>query len=353
MTVREWQDLVAKFDRADMYGKIMRFSLMVREAVDICLKSNFSFRGAIENIVGCGMGGSGVGLEMAKSWLISDLKVPFEIVKDYSLPSYVSNKTLLYVVSYSGNTDEILGCLRQGIDSKANVFTVSSGGELRDISMKFGVNHLTIPPGSPARAAFPFLFVPLVWLLAKSNLIPTERIDELEESVPYIEQTLLKCGLDTKDDENEAKSLSKILADRFPVVYGHGIMSAVALRFKQQLNENAKGFASQNSFPELDHNEFEGIQFLPMNRPLVLILRYREEAERLARKMELTKRLLSESYSDVIEAWGIGKSKIAEAMSLMAKLDMTSFYLSMIRGVDPSATPMITRMGLELANKRQ
>jgi len=351
MTIREWQELIAKFDRADMYGKIMRFSLMIREAVDICLKSDFSFTGAIENIVGCGMGGSGVGLEMAKRWLVPDLKVPFEIVKDYSLPSYVSNKTLLYVASYSGNTDEMLSCLRQGIDSKANTFTVSSGGELRDISKEFGLNHVAIPPSSPARAAFPFLFVPLIWLLAKSNLIPNERIDELEESVPYIEQALVKCGFDMEDDKNEAKSLSNTMSDRFPIVYGHGIMSAVALRFKQQLNENAKGFASQNSFPELDHNEFEGVQFLPMNRPLVLILRYREEAAKLARKIELTKRMLSESYSDVIEAWGIGKSRIAEAMSLMAKLDMTSFYLSMIRGVDPSATPRITRLGL--ANKGQ
>jgi len=351
MSVSWWKKLVQNLDRADMYGKIIGFPQMLNEALDVCPKSGFSFKGAIDNVVGCGMGGSAIGLEITKNWLLSDLKVPFEVVRDYSLPSYVSKKTLLYVASYSGDTEETIHCLRQGLRSKANVFTVSSGGEIKDISADSGVKHLTIPLGYPPRAAFPFLFTPLVWLLTRSRIAPVERLSELEESVPYVERAIRKSSIEVEEEENEAKSLAKAIGDRFPIIYGHGVMGAVALRFKQQLNENAKGFASQNVFPELNHNEFEGVRYLPMNKPLVILLRYREEPSEIARKISVTKKMLAESYSDTIEMWGEGDTEISQALSLIVKLDVTSFYLSLIRGIDPSPTPKISKLKSTLAER--
>jgi len=215
--------------------------------------------------------------------------------------------------------------------------------------LELGANHLTVPAGYTPRSAFPFLFVPLIWLLVKSGLAPAGRLHELEDSIPNVERAIKNVSIEVEDDENEAKSLAKKLSERFPIIYGHGIMGAVALRFKEQLNENAKEFASQNVFPELNHNEFEGVHYLPMNIPFVMLLRYREEEERMAKRIGVTKKLLSEVYSDVIEVWGEGNTKISEALSLITKLDMVSFYLSLIRGIDPSPTPKISRLKSTLA----
>ena len=67
----------------------------------------------IKNIVVAGMGGSALAALCVKSWLKSELTVPFEVVRTYDLPDYVGQDTLVIASSYSGNTEETLSCLDQ------------------------------------------------------------------------------------------------------------------------------------------------------------------------------------------------------------------------------------------------
>ena len=63
---------------------------------------------SFQNVVLGGLGGSGIGALIAKSWLFDKASLPIEAINDYALPSYVNSSTLVVLNSYSGNTEETI-----------------------------------------------------------------------------------------------------------------------------------------------------------------------------------------------------------------------------------------------------
>src|SRR3989338_11304273 len=109
-------------------GILEQFPQQIREAAelwkDVTLKP-------FDMIVVCGMGGSGLPGEIVKSVVT---KVPVILVKDYTLPEFVNEKTLVFVVSYSGNTEETIELYHQARRKGAQIVVVASGGELADLA---------------------------------------------------------------------------------------------------------------------------------------------------------------------------------------------------------------------------
>ena len=54
------------------------------------------------------MGGSAIGGDLLKDWSRNRIAVPIEVCREYSLPEYANKNTLVFVVSYSGETEESL-----------------------------------------------------------------------------------------------------------------------------------------------------------------------------------------------------------------------------------------------------
>ena len=94
--------------KMDMQALIAGFPAQLREALEIGRQT--AIRPAqtlFNNIVLIGLGGSAFGGEVTTNVISEHCRLPFSIVRDYGLPAYVTDKTLVIASSYSGNTEEI------------------------------------------------------------------------------------------------------------------------------------------------------------------------------------------------------------------------------------------------------
>jgi len=350
MGERNWLADISRLDTEDMYGKILQFPSMVERALQISSQADPVVKNP-NGVIFCGMGGSGIAPDLVKSWLAQEASVPMEVIKDYKLPGYASPNTLVCVVSYSGNTEESVSCVRDAIERKTALTTVSSGGEIESISSASGVPHIKVPPDLPPRSALPYLFIPLVKLLEVNGVISSQRISELERSVAPVRRAMDNAKVQVPIDSNRAKSLAEKLYGAFPIIYGHGVLGGVALRFRQQLNENAKMHASNNVFPELDHNELEAKWSAIGGKETIVLLRSRFESPAMKSKIDVTRDIFGSNGQALLEVRAEADTLISEALSLIARLDMASFYLALLNGVDPSSTDRINRLKEKLGSK--
>src|SRR5689334_9288958 len=87
-------------------------------------------RGEIENIVVLGMGGSGIAGDILLHTAGPFLPVPVVVVKSYVLPAFVNDATLVFAISFSGNTEETLEATQEAGIQGAKVVAITRGGEL-------------------------------------------------------------------------------------------------------------------------------------------------------------------------------------------------------------------------------
>jgi glucose/mannose-6-phosphate isomerase len=294
-----------------------------------------------QTIIVAGMGGSAIGGELLKDWTRDKVAVPVEVCREYSLPAYADKHTLVFVVSYSGETEESLSTFLDAIKRKCMIICISSGGTLHKFAEKLNVPHLRVPSGMAPRATLPYLFMPLPILLEKTGLV-SDVTQEISETVKVLNQVSDANSPARLLEDNFSKKLASSICGTVPVVYGFGIYRSVAQRFKTQFNENSKVPAKWEYFSELNHNEIVGweeARELAEHFSIILI-RDDDETEVIRRRIETTKELLSKEALKIFEVGSIGKSMLAKMSSVICMGDFTSVYLAIMRGIDP--TPVKT-----------
>ena len=65
------------------------------------------------NILICGLGGSGIGGTIVNDIVSPLSNIPISATKDYSVPNFVDENTLVIASSYSGNTEETIFALQK------------------------------------------------------------------------------------------------------------------------------------------------------------------------------------------------------------------------------------------------
>jgi len=294
-----------------------------------------------QTIIVAGMGGSAIGGDLLKDWLKPRIAIPIEVCREYSLPKYANRKTLVLIISYSGETEESLSIFLEAIRRRCTVACISAGGILSEFAEKLDIPLLHIPFGMPPRAALPYLFVPQIVLMENLGLT-TSVNSEISEAVKILNQISEENSPDKPLKYNLSKSLAASINGTIPFVYGIGAFQAVAHRFKTQLNENSKVPAKWEAFPELDHNEivgWEGAQKVAKCCSVIL-LRDKDEAKGIKERIEATEELLKKSSLKTFDVWSRGEGSLAKMSSLICFGDFVSIYLALIRKIDP--TPVKT-----------
>ena len=303
----------------------------------------------IETVVVTGMGGSALGAAIAKDWL--NLSIPFEVVRNYDLPAYVDEHTLVVVNSYSGNTEETVSTLLDAIDRGAIVAVIATGGKLIDIAQERMLPYIAIPKVGdiqPRMAVFSMLLGLLTFL--EHFGVVREVTLQLLKAGGKVADAVDAWAQDVPVHENIAKQLALELAGKTPVIYASGLMRSVAYKWKISFNENAKNVAFMNELSEFDHNEFAGWSSHPIEKPFgVIDLRSSFDHPRITTRFEIGDRLLSgkRPKATVIQLQG---DSVLEQMlwgSLFA--DFVSIYLAILNGVDPSPVAIIEKLKEELA----
>lgn len=295
----------------------------------------------IRNIVVAGLGGSGIGGTIAAAVLDTELKVPVTVVKDYFLPGFANQHTLLLACSYSGNTEETLQTFDAAIKTGAKIICITTGGKLLELAKQHRCDAIIIPGGMPPRACFPYSFTQIFYALKGLDLISQSVVSELESTVSFL-----------KSEENEIKKsafvMASKLADKMPVIYSEAKFEGVCIRFRQQINENSKMLCWHAALPEMNHNELVGL-VEPNENLAVIFIRNDSDYFRTQRRMEIVKEVASKVTPHVFEIWSKGNTLIEKAFYHILCGDWISVYLADIKKIDATEVRVIDFLKKELS----
>jgi len=291
----------------------------------------------IDKVIILGIGGSAIGGEIASRLVVEESRIPVWVHRDYGLPVTPDGKTLVIASSYSGNTEETLSGFTQSLETAAKKMVITTGGRLKQLAVENNIPAFAIDYKAPPRMALPHSFVPLVGIFQKLGLLADKTAD-VEEMLgvlgrlqgDYVETAPLAS--------NRAKQLATGLREHIVVVYGGGMLSAVARRWKAQLNENGKSWAFFELYPELNHNAVVGYG-LPSeikDRIFVVLLHSALLHPRILRHYEATAELLAREGIKHEPIDAVGGSALAQMMSLVLLGDYISCYLAVLNETDPA-----------------
>lgn len=347
-------EIIQRLDRAGLLDLVSSFDQQAAQALK--LVRDFqpkSVSTPILNVLVCGLGGSAIGGDFVRVWAGEQLKVPFVVNRDYRVPGFVGPWTVAIIISYSGNTEETLSTLRLCHSAGAQVFCISSGGELCRRAARDDLSLLQIPAGLPPRFAFPFMSVALLGLLGRLGIVANGE-PEIEQSIPFARERIEALVADRPAEENVAKKLAFSLNGKIPLVYGSSRrLDVVAIRWANQFSENAKQMAFFNALPEMNHNEIMGWAHpATLIKDLVpIFLRDRGDHAKVQDRFEITRDLLQDRGLPALEFWTEGESWLQRLWSLILLGDFASLYLAILNGEDPAPVPIIESLKQRLRNR--
>jgi glucose/mannose-6-phosphate isomerase len=338
-------DAIARLDSGDVLSTIEAMSDQIGNAWEIGRNVSGLPDGlGVESVVVLGMGGSGAAGDLVGALVQPRLPIPFMVVRSYGfLPEWIGRNSLVFALSYSGNTEETLAAFDETHERGARIVAVSAGGELAKRSAEAGCAHVTLPSGMQPRAASAFTSVPLLSVLVQMGLIPDVAAD-VEEAISVVGDLQHRCHRKTPVVENPAKDLAARVAGKVPLIYGgRGIGAAIARRFKTDLNEYAKSPAFWNEIPEMNHNEIEGWRNAAGIAADFVAVWFADagEDERITLRWELTRRIIADAGGDIVEVPSEGTSPIARLMSFLYVTQLAAFYVGLAHDVDPGPVAVI------------
>ncbi len=340
----------SELDKANMIGLLEEFPQKMRDALR--LGEEFSIPAqSFKNIVVLGMGGSAIGGDLLSDYLADELSIPIIVIRGYDIPKFVDENSLVFAVSYSGNTEETLSALKKCLEVKARVIALTSGGKFAVLAQKNNFPVIKVPVGIQPRAAISYLFFPILKALERLSLIK-EKVSEIEETINILQDLSRGYCAKSPSENNLAKKVALSLYQHLPLVYGsEGLLEAVAMRWKTQINENSKWPCFWNVFPELDHNEIVGYEIEnTINRQIKIIyLQDKEGILRVEQRREITRKIIQDKVAEFIVCPTKGKGKMARMFSLIFLGDLASYYLAILNQVDPSPVACIEDLKKELA----
>ncbi|MDP6549203.1 MAG: bifunctional phosphoglucose/phosphomannose isomerase [Dehalococcoidia bacterium] len=310
---------------------------------------------SIDKVVICGMGGSAIAGDLVADLASSQETVPILVVRDLRLPFRVDRRSLVIACSYSGNTEETLSLYRRAVQDNARVLVVAGGGWLAEDAIARGIPLLRLDILGEPRGAVGYNLMLLLGALHRLGLVRTPEQDLYATADALRRQaSRLEAKVITRD--NPAKQLALELQAKIIAVYGGGVFSGVARRWKTQLNENAKAWAFFEVIPELLHNSVEAFRALPgmTGQVASLLLQPSNGPEGLLRRFPVVAEMLGQANISCQVLRGIDGPPLAEVMVMLSLGDHVSYYLALLNGVNPSPTPAIDlgkeRLGITREN---
>ena len=298
--------------------------------------------GTANSIAVGGMGGSAIAGDLVQDLAAPNATVPISVVRGFDLPYRMGPNSQAILCSYSGNTEETLALYRQAVQAGARVLVIAGGGAICQEAESDGVPILRVETRGEPRSAVGYNLLLLLGAVSKLGVIATGD-NEIASAVSSLRRQNDICGEDVATNDNPAKQLALEMEGKTVVVYGGGVLSGVARRWKTQLNENAGAWSFFETVPELLHNAIEAYN-APSDGITVVTLQPGGAGQALERRYELLGRMLLRSGVAHHTPTIPGGTPLAQVLTALALGDWASYYLALINRVDPSPTPAI-RLG--------
>jgi len=329
-------------DMSEMKNLIENFPNQLREALEIGAKAKLAGpKKKIKNILITGLGGSGIGGTIAAEIISNECPVPITVNKDYFIPAFVNEETLVIVCSYSGNTEETVQAFEAALKKNAMIACVTSGGKIAEMAKSKNLDMIMIPGGMPPRACLGYSLVQIFVILHQYGMTGDSFKKQFSDSITLLE----------KEKSNilaEANKLGDFFNAKIPVIYAVDGYNGVATRFRQQINENSKMLCWHNILPEMNHNELVG--WAGKNESLaVVILRNKTDYSRTQARLEISKEVFKKYTPNVTECWSKGESQIEKSLYLIHLTDYVSVILAEKKKIDAMEVNIINHLKGELA----
>ncbi len=319
---------------------IADFSQQLKEAIEIGRKAEMTPQHYdIRNVVIAGLGGSGIGGTIVNELVSGKIKVPITVVKTYQLPEFVNEHTLLITCSYSGNTEETIHALEDGMNRMAKIVCITSGGSMQKLAEKAGLDCILIPGGMPPRACLGYSLLQLLYVLFHYRMIDLGFEEGVKAAIKLLDKNENRI-------QKEAKKVAKKLNKKLPIIYACAGFEGVAIRFRQQLNENSKVLSWHNVIPEMNHNELVG--WTEKGKYAVVILRSELDYERNQMRIDINKKVIEKYAKSIVEISAKGSSLIEHTLYLIHLTDWVSYYLAELKKIDAVEVKVIDFLKGEL-----
>ncbi|MBD3312015.1 hypothetical protein GF352_00990 [archaeon] len=331
----DWDSLRTNHDPADYHSALINFPAHVEQALELMKGFEFSFKP--ESIIVCGMGGSAIPGFLLKDYCRHKLDLFVEVANTYSVPEWVGKKTLAFVISYSGNTEEALSCLKELMNRDSRIVLISSGGLLEKAARKYGFPFIKAPAEFQPRAATPYLFTFLLEVLRKIGLL----FPNYEEAVRELRKTDLK----------KLRKTAERLLGKYLYIFTPSYLESVGRRYQSQaFNENAKTLSKYSVLPEANHNELTAWGE-SQELPLAAIFLWDDDMSDVMKERFKFTMNVCKAKGEVFNFKSRGKTLLSKMLTLIYQGDMLSYYLSLLRGKNPLPVPVVESLKKRLAKK--
>lgn len=346
-------DELTKVDKSGMFELAKGLNQQLKEGKAIAEKADLpeSLMDGISQLAVIGMGGSAIAGDLVRCFAQSKSTIPISVIRNYELPAYITSNTLVVASSFSGNTEETLSGLNEALKRGATVICITSGGQVEEIGIENQLPVLKIPGGMPPRAALGYSLSVLLTVADSLGIINIEK-NAWKESFEMLDNLIDEYS--NLESNHEARDIAEKLINKQPVVYSaSGMLESVNVRWRGQIQENAKKMAYGNIFPELNHNEIMGWQSASngtIHEQIgVVVLRDKEDNARTQHRIDVTRNLLEDSAGCWIEVQSKGEYRLTRMLSTICLGDWVSLYLAYLRGVDPTPIELIDKLKQELS----
>lgn len=285
---------------------------------------------SFSNLIICGMGGSALPGDLLISYFQNQQKfdLPIYISRSYYLPKNANKNSLIFISSYSGNTEETISCFKEALRLDASVAVFTKGGKIAEIAeekkvpmVKYDLGFENFQPRYAATYAF----------IAMHQVLTNLKLTDIITEFPKISVSFL---------EKEGQALARKLKNKTPIIYASNQLKVVAKNWKIKINENAKTPAFWNYFPELNHNEMVGFTN-PQGKFFNIILSTKNEEALIKKRMEITNKLYQQKgiSGEIIQIKG--ENYLEKLLNGLVLGDWTSYYLALEYGQDPTPVDMV------------
>lgn len=327
---------MANLDPKNVLGSVEMFldqcEQIWQEAKSLLFPDNYK---QIKNIILCGMGGSAYGGYVASSLFKDQLKVPLLSNNDYHLPAFANENTLIILSSYSGTTEEVLSCQKEALEKNLKIIGIASGGELGEfIKANNGLifNPKFNPSGQP-RLGMGYMVLGLAGILNQFSLIKISD-EEVSQAISEVREA-------QEDIKKQAQDLAGKIQGSIPVIFSAEFLQGNAHILRNQFNETAKSFASYSLLSELNHHLMEGLKNPPDKKLFVLFISSDLYSDKLKKRVELTKDVVTKNNIKWGEYQPSGSSKLSQVLNVLSFGGFLTYYLAMLYGQDPSVIPWV------------
>jgi glucose/mannose-6-phosphate isomerase len=282
------------------------------------------------NLIICGMGGSALPADLLVNFFQNNggSPLPIYVCRDYNLPANASSNSLVFISSYSGNTEETVSCLEKAREIQANIVVFTAGGKLEELAkkyqlslVKYEIDYKNFQP----RYAVTYAFMAMHQTL--TNLELTDTIDKLPDVEPL-------------SFEEKGKKIAQKIKGKTPIIYASNRLKTIAKNWKIKINENAKTPAFWNYFPELNHNEMVGFTN-PQGNFISLMLIDENDSEKIKKRAKITAQLYKEKGLNIEIINLGGESYLEKILRALVLGDWVSYYLALEYNQDPTPVDMV------------